>query len=176
MRWTYLFLISMVWLLTGCQASGITPPIQATSLPEQALSVTATPTPYLYEVQPGDTLWSIAERVGMDMEVLAVVNELDDPNQIRPGDRLLISDTQTISGRRLPTPTPTPLPCLQGCLQPPPGCVIKAYRARLDDTKLFVTPEDDIYALPQAERWFCREEDARQNGWRRWTPNGPEAP
>ncbi len=176
MRWTWLFLISMAWLLAGCRTPEITPPIQTTSIPARAVSVAPTPTPYLYEVQPGDTLWTIAEKVGMDVEILALVNELEDPNEIHPGDRLLISDKHTISGQLLPTPTPTPLPCLQGCIQPPSGCAIKAYRARLDGMKLFVTPEDEIYAMQSAELWFCREQDARQQGWRHWTPNGPEAP
>jgi hypothetical protein len=82
----------------------------------------------------------------------------------------------TISGKMLPTPTPTPILCQQGCQQPPPGCEIKAYVARLDGMKLYVTPIDDIYAMQQAKMWFCREQDARAAGWRHWTPNGPETP
>ena len=146
------------------------PEVQHQSIPAP------TPTLYFYEVKSGDTLWSIAKRMHIDVETLVEVNELQNPDDLHPGDRLLISDKITISGELLPTPTPTPIPCLRGCTQPPKGCAIKAYRARLDGMKLYVTPEDEIYAVQQADVWFCREQDARGAGWLHWTPNGPETP
>jgi LysM repeat protein len=66
-----------------------------------------TPTPYFYQVQFGDTLWQIAQRHGIDLATLIRVNELEDPNVLYPGQRLLISRHVTISGTPLPTATPT---------------------------------------------------------------------
>ncbi|MCD6290490.1 MAG: LysM peptidoglycan-binding domain-containing protein [Anaerolineae bacterium] len=145
----------------------------ATSTPSPTM--TPTPTPRFYEVQPGDTLWTIAQRYGVDMQLLAQINELKDPNLLRPGQRLLISDqmTTTVSGRPLPTPTPTPLRCVNGCEKQLPGCEIKGVVARLDGTRLYLLPGDALYPREAADVWFCREEDARRAGWRHWTPYGP---
>jgi len=172
MKRAIFLLILTTWLLAACNNWMPAPPAQET--PAVQTGKPATPTPHYYEVQPGDTLWSIAKKMGVDMNMLATVNELENPDELRPGDRLLISDKVTISGRTLPTPTPTPIPCLHGCIQPPKGCKIKGYRARLDGLKLYVLPGDEIYAVQQADTWFCREQDARNEGWLHWTPTGPE--
>jgi LysM repeat protein len=69
-----------------------------------------------YAVQPGDTLWAIGERFGIDWHVLAQVNHLANPNLILPGEELQISGVATsgpgtgsgsqgISGSSGPTPT-----------------------------------------------------------------------
>lgn len=44
-----------------------------------------------YVVQPGDTLWSIAFRHGTTVEALMHLNGLDDPDRLRPGQRLAVS-------------------------------------------------------------------------------------
>ncbi|MDR7533688.1 MAG: M23 family metallopeptidase [Armatimonadota bacterium] len=44
-----------------------------------------------YEVQPGDTLWSIAYRYGTTVEALLDLNGLDDPDRLQPGQRLVVS-------------------------------------------------------------------------------------
>lgn len=171
----YLFFLlgGMAWLLVAC--SGV--PIPAPSAQRTPIVlIVPTPTPYFYEVQSGDTLWSIAEKVGLDIGTLVVANELDLPDTIRPGDRLLVSSQVTISGRPLPTATPTPFPCRNGCSQPPPGCVIKGYHARLDGMRIYVVPRDEIYSVQQADVWFCRERDALDSGWLHWTPRGPRRP
>ncbi len=163
--------IFVAWLLSGCNNWSLQPPAPPTPTPDANV---ATPTPHFYVVQPGDTLWSISQKVGIDYNLLVKVNELENPDNIHPGDRLLISDKVTISGKMLPTPTPTPIPCIYGCIHPPSGCVIKGYQARLDGMKIYVMPGDEIYATRQAEVWFCREEDARHAGWLHWTPRGPK--
>ncbi len=170
----------LLWLLgagglIGQLALSACVPVTPTAPAVDALALTsvATPTPFFYEVQPGDTLWLIARRFNMDMETLIQVNELENPDLLQPGQRLLISDRVTISGRLLPTATPTPLRCVTGCEKPPPGCEIKAVIARLDGTRLYLLPEDPLYPRRAADLWFCREEDAQRAGWRRWTPYGP---
>ncbi len=51
---------------------------------------TATPTPVIYVVQPGDTLSGIAARYGVDMEALATRNDIDRPESLRSGEKLVI--------------------------------------------------------------------------------------
>ncbi len=43
-----------------------------------------------YEVQSGDTLWDIATAFGTDPETLAVINEMQNWNRLRPGDRVKV--------------------------------------------------------------------------------------
>jgi len=46
------------------------------------------PQPMVYVVQPGDTLFSIARRYGMDLKTLVRLNQLSDPRDIYVGQRL----------------------------------------------------------------------------------------
>ncbi len=154
--------------------STITPRPTPTAAPTPAVTPTATLFPRFYVVQPGDTLWSIARAFGTDIETLVQLNELEDPNLLRVGQELVVSGRTTISGRKLPTPTPTPIRCPEGCQTQLPGCTIKAVVARLDNARYYLLPEDPLYPQREADRWFCREEDARRAGWLRWTPYGLE--
>jgi len=66
---------------------------------------TATPTPTVspattYEVQPGDTVFSIARRFGTTVEAIVAANNLADPSQIEVGQVL------SIPGGTSPTSTP----------------------------------------------------------------------
>ncbi len=50
-----------------------------------------TPTPYAsYIVQPGETLYDIAEKFHVSLKALARANHITDPTVIKPGDRLII--------------------------------------------------------------------------------------
>ena len=161
----------LLWMLAACSNQVLSPP----EIPAPQPSPTPTPDRRtFYQVQQGDTLWDIAKKFDTTVERLIEVNELTEPDALVPGQQLLISDKMTISGKLLPTPTPTPIPCTQGCRQAKAGCKVKAYRARLDGYKLYVLPGDAIYATQQADFWFCREQDARAQGWVHWTPSGPE--
>ncbi len=56
--------------------------------PEQPTIVIPVPSPSrpaTYTVQPGDTLWKIAERFGSTWKALAAFNRIQDPGLIRPG-------------------------------------------------------------------------------------------
>jgi LysM repeat protein len=57
-----------------------------------AATVTPLPaaTPSSYQVLPGDNLTRIARQFGVSVEALAQANGLSNPNQISPGDVLII--------------------------------------------------------------------------------------
>lgn len=86
----------------------------ATSTPTITFTPTETPTetpaptqagPFIYQVEEGDSLWSIAVKFNVDLLVLITVNNLDPANPtIRVGDKLIIP------GPDAALPTPTPLP------------------------------------------------------------------
>lgn len=74
-----------------------------------------------------------------------------------------------------PTPTPTVAPppsgasCPAGCEEPPEGCLIKGnisderiyhVSGQRDYERTVIRPED-------GERWFCTEDEAVANGWRK---------
>jgi len=46
--------------------------------------------PLRYEVQPGDTLWDIAERHGTTVEALVEANPLASPDDLTPGQVLVV--------------------------------------------------------------------------------------
>lgn len=61
--------------------------------------------PFIYQVEEGDTLWSIAARFGVDLLVLINVNNLDPANpNINAGDKIIIPAKDA----QLPSPTPLP--------------------------------------------------------------------
>ena len=53
-------------------------------------TATAVPSTRTYEVQPGDTLASIAETFGVDVSTILSSNGIDDPDTIKPGSELRI--------------------------------------------------------------------------------------
>ncbi len=177
-RWRYFvaFLAScaaILWL-SACNNGAAVPMVIPT--PVVTPTVTPTATPVVYTVQPGDTVIGISNKFGIDAETLVKVNAIADVTLLQPGQQLLISDKVTASGTPLPTPTPTTEPCVGGCATPVAACDIKAFRARLDGTQMFVLPADEIYDRVPAELWFCQETRARAAGWVRWTAFGPEPP
>ncbi len=52
----------------------------------------------IYVVQPGDTLYSIAFRFGVDIDALIDANTMDDPNSLDIGDQLRIPGYEGIEG------------------------------------------------------------------------------
>ncbi|MBC7232099.1 MAG: thermonuclease family protein [Chloroflexi bacterium] len=71
------------------------------------------------------------------------------------------------------TSTPTaPASCPQGCITPPPGCVIKGNISSSTGEKIYHMPGQRYYDQTtidpeKGERWFCTEEEAIANGWRK---------
>lgn len=71
----------------------------------------------------------------------------------------------------LPAPAETRKGCPQGCDVPPPDCVIKGNVARTGE-RIYHLPGQQFYGKTQitpgkGEAWFCTEEEARANGWRK---------
>lgn len=59
-----------------------------------------------------------------------------------------------------------------GCPYPPPGCDIKGNISFDSGEKIYHMPGDEFYDstfIDQAkgERWFCTEDEAMENGWRK---------
>lgn len=61
-----------------------------------------------YEVQRGDTLYSIAFAHGVDFRALVAANNLDNPNEIRAGQNLIIPSANAVL-RLVEKPRPIPL-------------------------------------------------------------------
>lgn len=99
---------------TPTNTATITP--TPTITPTETNTPTITPTatisgPFVYQVEEGDTLWTIAERFNVDLLVLITLNNLDPANPtIRVGDKLTIPAQDT----ELPTSTPLPENMRQG--------------------------------------------------------------
>lgn len=94
--------------LTPTPTATITASPTTTPSPTVSPTITMTPTqsgPFIYEVEEGDSLWSIAQKFEVDMLTLIKLNNLDpaSPN-IRVGDKLTIPGPDT----QLPTETPLP--------------------------------------------------------------------
>lgn len=70
------------------------------------------------------------------------------------------------------TPTPPGLPqgaCPEGCEVPPVGCLIKG---NISSEHIYHIPgqqhyEDTVITPSRGERWFCTEDEAIANGWRK---------
>lgn len=92
--------------------------------------------------------------------------------------------TPSLTATRAPTPTQptatakprTATPtvatgCPQGCASPPPGCAIKG-NISSSGVKIYHLPgqryyEQTVIDPNKGERWFCTEQEAEANGWRK---------
>jgi hypothetical protein len=78
-----------------------------------------------------------------------------------------------------PEPTAAPVPpagaedgCPRGCTVQKPGCDIKGNISLKSGEKIYHRPGQSYYGKTvispeNGERWFCTEEEARENGWRK---------
>jgi LysM repeat protein len=96
-------------------------PVTPTSTPTMTATITSTPTmtatgtasaPFDYEVQEGDNCTTIAEKFGVDVEVLLVLNNLTSSCYITVGQTIQIP----APGQELPTATPLPTDIAPGTL------------------------------------------------------------
>jgi nucleoid-associated protein YgaU len=92
--------------LASCGDAPATPSRETPLPPLPAVTTTLAPTttrvPF-YDVQPGDTLDSIAQKLGVLVADLAAVNAIVDPDRIEAGQRLAVPQPP-------PAPATTSLP------------------------------------------------------------------
>lgn len=85
-----------------------TPTATKTPAPTTMSMSSPSPTPTTletYVVQSGDTLASISEKFGLDMNLLWKINKLSDPNMIYPGDVLVLKENLVADpAQSIPTP------------------------------------------------------------------------
>ena len=113
---------------TNTATATSTPTITPTASATLTETPTATPSgPFIYQVEEGDSIWSISQKFAVDMLLLITINNLDpaSPN-IQVGDKL------TIPGPDTQLPTPTPLPTNLR-----PGTLIN-YQVQLGDSLGFI--------------------------------------
>ncbi|TVQ27901.1 MAG: LysM peptidoglycan-binding domain-containing protein [Wenzhouxiangella sp.] len=101
-------------LLIGCLLAGLLAgcaprqpaPVEDRSPGHQAPPVQRLPAPPFYEVQRGDTLYSIAFRFGLDWRRVAEWNRITAPYTIRPGQELRLSAPPAVVASTPPPPPP----------------------------------------------------------------------
>lgn len=108
------WLVGWMVVLTACRPSPPTPTEMPTPTWTWTVTATpdiptATPTPAVYVVQPGDTLSVIATRLGVPMIELQKANNIQDPNLIAVGQKLVIPGPTSVPTATVP-PTATPTP------------------------------------------------------------------
>ncbi len=81
--------------------SNATLPAIETTTTTTTIPATTTTLPEFYVIEPGDTLFSIAEKFGVDMATLQAVNEITNVDKIFSGLKLRIPQPGT------PAPTAT---------------------------------------------------------------------
>jgi murein DD-endopeptidase MepM/ murein hydrolase activator NlpD len=72
-----------------------------------SVSIAAVPTPTTYTVQSGDTLYSITKKFGLTVDEVARLNDIDNPNLIKPGYVLVLRTGATGSAESKPPATYT---------------------------------------------------------------------
>jgi LysM repeat protein len=119
---TVLLILSLTGGIGGRTEETATPTIDllaqvASSFPTDTATLPPTPTPLTYQVQPGDTLGDIATRLGVPLQDLMEINDIDDPNALDVGQVLIIpvssgsltgQDDSADTGDQPPTATPEP--------------------------------------------------------------------
>ena len=90
--------------LAGCAGALSWNPQGASPIVQQA-AVTPAPIPRSYVVQPGDTLYSIAWRYGLDYHDLASWNGIGPDYLIKPGQTLALAAPRRMLARRAPRAT-----------------------------------------------------------------------
>lgn len=119
--------LSLVLLLAGCAGA-----LQWSS-PQEGTPLEAAPASYT--VKPGDTLYSISWRYGLDYHDVASWNRLGADYRIHPGDKLLLEVPASALRKRAVTPSThaaTPVSPPSGPLQwtwPVDGQVVREFHA-----------------------------------------------
>jgi LysM repeat protein len=118
-----------------------TPTITLTPEPSE----TPTPSgPIVYIVELGDSLWTIAEKFGLeDIQLLMAVNNITDSNAINVGQELIIPGPDDV----LPTETPLPENLLPGQkieYRVKPNDTLETIAAQFNSTAEAIAEENEI--------------------------------
>lgn len=98
----------------GLQACSVRPPA-----PIEDRASTPAPDGRSYRVQPGDTLYSIAWRYGLDYPRLAAANAISPPFTIHVGQRLALREADVPAAPVRPPPVPARKPSEAATVSPP---------------------------------------------------------
>lgn len=98
-------LLSALAMLAGCASRSTQAPVTDMSGGPAA----SAPASGTYVVRPGDTLYQIAQRHGIDVATLVRLNNISDPSQLRVGQTLRLSGSAP-AGSPAPTSVATPTP------------------------------------------------------------------
>ena len=82
------FLLGIGAVVTDSTETGVVTDVTFIDIDRSILD--AMPGMVIYVVQKGDTLWSIAKRFNADLDELVALNDIENPDLIFPGQRLLI--------------------------------------------------------------------------------------
>jgi len=104
-------------MLAACgsddKASDTLPPI-ATTTTTTTMPPTTTTIPDSYVIQPGDTLFSIATKFGLDTDVLAAYNNIVNKEHIESGQKLKLPPADAVTTTiAAVTPTAPPAPTVE---------------------------------------------------------------
>lgn len=90
--------------------------VLASKVPTATPTLPPTPTPHTYTVQAGDTLFSIARDLGIEVDALMAANGLTNPDRLDVGQVLTVPEVTGPAAPGGPSATPAP-----ATLTPPPS-------------------------------------------------------
>ena len=90
-------------------------------------SIKSTTPALTYQVRPGDSLWSIAQRFGTSVAAIATTNGIDPQKYIYPGQKLIIKSTQSNTKQAAVATTSKPA-------QPAAATSVQSYTVKAGDT------------------------------------------
>lgn len=88
----------------GPEQSTVTPTLDvaarvASAVPTATITLQPSPTPLTYRVQPGDTMYAIAQRLGISLDDLLAENGLTDPANLEVGQLLKLPYVEGLEAR-----------------------------------------------------------------------------
>jgi len=112
--------------------------------------------------------------VGLLVTAWSVLSPKEPP--VKPPDRPVESPPRPQPPKpRVEEPPEEPAPpegCPEGCTSSSPECLIKGNISFRTGERIYHVPGQEFYdeaviSPEKGERWFCTEEEAEANGWRR---------